>query len=171
MAVQKILVVDDEARMRKLVSDFLVREGYEVLEAANGEEAMDLFYADKEIVLIILDVMMPKMDGWQALREIRESSQVPVIMLTARADERDELKGFDLGVDEYVTKPFSPRELVSRVKAVLRRSEGSAGAAGASAGAGADRDAASDRGRHGPRHDVAQRDGQEDGHPGGYRLD
>lgn len=121
MAVQKILVVDDEARMRKLVSDFLVREGYEVLEAANGEEAMDLFYADKEIVLIILDVMMPKMDGWQALREIRESSQVPVIMLTARADERDELRGFDLGVDEYVTKPFSPRTLVARVNAILRR--------------------------------------------------
>ena len=121
MAVQKILVVNDEARMRKLVSDFLVREGYEVLEAANGEEAMDLFYADKEIVLIILDVMMPKMDGWQALREIRESSQVPVIMLTARADERDELKGFDLGVDEYVTKPFSPRTLVARVNAILRR--------------------------------------------------
>ena len=121
MAVQKILVVDDEARMRKLVSDFLVREGYEVLEAANGEEAMDLFYADKEIVLIILDVMMPKMDGWQALREIRESSQVPVIMLTARTDERDELKGFDLGVDEYVTKPFSPRTLVARVNAILRR--------------------------------------------------
>ena len=121
MAVQKILVVDDEARMRKLVSDFLVREGYEVLEAANGEEAMDLFYAEKEIVLIILGVMMPKMDGWQALREIRESSQVPVIMLTARADERDELKGFDLGVDEYVTKPFSPRTLVARVNAILRR--------------------------------------------------
>lgn len=121
MAVQKILVVDDEARMRKLVSDFLVREGYEVLEAANGEEAMDLFYADKEIVLIILDVMMPRMDGWQVLREIRESSQVPVIMLTARADERDELKGFDLGVDEYVTKPFSPRTLVARVNAILRR--------------------------------------------------
>ena len=121
MAVQKILVVDDEARMRKLVSDFLVREGYEVLEAANGEEAMDLFYADKEIVLIILDVMMPRMDGWQVLREIRESSQVPVIMLTARTDERDELKGFDLGVDEYVTKPFSPRTLVARVNAILRR--------------------------------------------------
>ena len=121
MAAQKILVVDDEARMRKLVSDFLVREGYEVLEAANGEEAMDLFYADKEIVLIILDVMMPRMDGWQVLREIRESSQVPVIMLTARTDERDELKGFDLGVDEYVTKPFSPRTLVARVNAILRR--------------------------------------------------
>ena len=121
MAVQKILVVDDEARMRKLVSDFLTREGYEVLEAGDGEAAMDLFYAEKDIVLIILDVMMPKMDGWQVVREIRESSQVPVIMLTARADERDELKGFDLGVDEYVTKPFSPRTLVARVEAILRR--------------------------------------------------
>ena len=109
MAAQKILVVDDEARMRKLVADFLVRDGYEVLEAGDGEKAMDMFYADKDIALVILDVMMPKMDGWQVLREIRESSQVPVIMLTARSDERDELKGFDLGVDEYVTKPFSPR--------------------------------------------------------------
>ncbi len=121
MAVPKSLVVDDEARMRKLVSDFLTREGYEVLEAGDGEAAMDLFYAEKDIVLIILDVMMPKMDGWQVVREIRESSQVPVIMLTARADERDELKGFDLGVDEYVTKPFSPRTLVARVEAILRR--------------------------------------------------
>ena len=121
MAAQKILVVDDEARMRKLVADFLVRDGYEVLEAGDGEKAMDLFYADKDIALVILDVMMPKMDGWQVLREIRESSQVPVIMLTARSDERDELKGFDLGVDEYVTKPFSPRTLVARVEAILRR--------------------------------------------------
>ena len=121
MAAQKILVVDDEARMRKLVADFLVRDGYEVLEAEDGEKAMDLFYAEKEIALIILDVMMPKMDGWQVLREVRESSQVPVIMLTARSDERDELKGFDLGVDEYVTKPFSPRTLVARVEAILRR--------------------------------------------------
>ena len=121
MAVQKILVVDDEARMRKLVGDFLTREGYEVLEAEDGDKAMDLFYADKDIALVILDVMMPKMDGWQVLREIRESSQVPVIMLTARSDERDELKGFDLGVDEYVTKPFSPRTLVARVEAILRR--------------------------------------------------
>jgi len=121
MAVQKILVVDDEARMRKLVADFLVRDGFEVLEAEDGEKAMDLFYANKEIALVILDVMMPKMDGWQVLREIRESSQVPVIMLTARADERDELKGFELGVDEYVTKPFSPRTLVARVEAILRR--------------------------------------------------
>ena len=121
MAAQKILVVDDEARMRKLVGDFLARDGYEVLEAEDGEKAMDLFYADKDIALVILDVMMPKMDGWQVLREIRESSQVPVIMLTARSDERDELKGFDLGVDEYVTKPFSPRTLVARVEAILRR--------------------------------------------------
>ena len=121
MSGQKIMVVDDEARMRKLVSDFLTKEGYEVVEAADGEAAMDHFYEEKDIALVILDVMMPKMDGWQVLREIRESSQVPVIMLTARSDERDELKGFDLGVDEYVTKPFSPRTLVARVEAILRR--------------------------------------------------
>ena len=124
MAVQKILVVDDEARMRKLVSDFLVREGFEVLEAEDGEKAMDLFYSNKDIALVILDVMIPKMDGWQVLREIRESSQVPVVMLTARADEKDELRGFELGVDEYVTKPFSPRTLVARVNAILRRTGG-----------------------------------------------
>ena len=121
MSGQKIMVVDDEARMRKLVSDFLTKEGYEVVEAADGEAAMDHFYEEKDIALVILDVMMPRMDGWQVLREIRESSQVPVIMLTARSDERDELKGFDLGVDEYVTKPFSPRTLVARVEAILRR--------------------------------------------------
>ena len=126
MAAQKILVVDDEARMRKLVTDFLTREGYEVLEAEDGEKAMDLFYADKDIALVILDVMMPRMDGWQTLREMRESSQVPVIMLTARSDEKDELRGFDLGVDEYVTKPFSPRTLVARVGAILRRTAGRA---------------------------------------------
>ena len=124
MAAQKILVVDDEARMRKLVADFLAKEGFEVLEAEDGEKAMDLFYADKDIALVILDVMMPKMDGWQVLREIRESSQVPVVMLTARADEKDELRGFELGVDEYVTKPFSPRTLVARVNAILRRTGG-----------------------------------------------
>ena len=124
MAAQKILVVDDEARMRKLVADFLVREGFEVLEAGDGEKAMDLFYSDKDIALVILDVMMPRMDGWQVLREMRESSQVPVIMLTARSDEKDELRGFDLGVDEYVTKPFSPRTLVARVEAILRRTAG-----------------------------------------------
>lgn len=118
----KILVVDDESRMRKLVRGFLEREGFEVLEAGDGVEAMDLFYEEKEVALVILDVMMPKMDGWQTLREIRQTSQVPVIMLTARSEERDELQGFKLGVDEYISKPFSPKILVARVEAVLRRS-------------------------------------------------
>ena len=117
----KILVVDDESRMRKLVRDFLVREGYNVLEAEDGVEAMDIFYEEKDISLLILDVMMPRMDGWQVCREIRESSKVPIIMLTARGDERDELLGFDLGVDEYISKPFSPKILVARVEAILRR--------------------------------------------------
>ncbi len=120
----KILVVDDESRMRKLVKDFLTREGYTVLEAGDGLEAMDVFYADKDISLIILDVMMPKMDGWQVCREIRESSKVPIIMLTARSEERDELQGFELGVDEYISKPFSPKILVARVNAILRRTLG-----------------------------------------------
>ena len=111
----KILVVDDESRMRKLVRDFLVREGYNVLEAEDGVEAMDIFYEEKDISLLILDVMMPRMDGWQVCREIRESSKVPIIMLTARSEERDELQGFDLGVDEYISKPFSPKILVARV--------------------------------------------------------
>ena len=118
----KILVIDDESRMRKLVRDFLSEKGYEVLEASNGEEAMDIFYSDKEIGLLILDVMMPKMDGWEVCREVRKTSKVPIIMLTAKADERDELLGFELGVDEYVTKPFSPKILVARVEAILRRS-------------------------------------------------
>ena len=117
----KILVVDDESRMRKLVSDFLVRQDYEVLEAGDGEEAVDLFFKTKNIALIILDVMMPKMDGWQVCREIRRYSQVPIIMLTAKGDERDELLGFELGVDEYISKPFSPKILVARVGAILRR--------------------------------------------------
>ena len=117
----KILVVDDESRMRKLVRDFLEREGYCVLEAGNGEEAMELFYDDKELALLILDVMMPKMDGWQVCREVRRSSDIPIIMLTARGEERDELQGFDLGVDEYISKPFSPKILVARVEAILRR--------------------------------------------------
>ena len=117
----KILVVDDETRMRKLVKDFLTKEGYTVLEAEDGEEAMDIFYEDKNISLIILDVMMPKMDGWAVLREIREYSEVPVIMLTARTAEQDELLGFELGVDEYISKPFSPKILVARVEAILRR--------------------------------------------------
>ena len=124
MEKMKILVVDDESRMRKLVKDFLTRAGYQVLEAGDGMEAMDLFYEDKEIALIILDVMMPKMDGWQVCREIREHSKVPIIMLTARSEERDELQGFELGVDEYISKPFSPKILVARVGAILRRTKG-----------------------------------------------
>ena len=123
----KILVVDDESRMRKLVKDFLTREGYMVIEAGDGMEAMDIFYGEKDIALVILDVMMPKMDGWQVCREIRESSKVPIIMLTARSEERDELQGFELGVDEYISKPFSPKILVARVNAILRRTLGNAG--------------------------------------------
>jgi DNA-binding response OmpR family regulator len=118
----KILIVDDESRMRKLVRDFLVREDYTVLEAADGEEALGIFYREKDIGLILLDVMMPKRDGWDVCREIRETSKVPIIMLTARGDEVDELNGFNLGVDEYITKPFSPKILVARVGAILRRS-------------------------------------------------
>lgn len=117
----KILVVDDESRMRKLLKDFLEREGYRVIEAADGLEAMERFYEDKEIALLILDVMMPNMDGWQVCREVRQSSKVPIIMLTARSDEKDELLGFELGVDEYISKPFSPKILVARVEAILRR--------------------------------------------------
>ena len=117
----KILVVDDEGRMRKLVRDFLVKNNYEVLEAGDGEEAMEVFFAQKDISLVVLDVMMPKMDGWQVCREIRAYSKVPIIMLTARADERDELQGFELGVDEYIAKPFSPKILVARIEAILRR--------------------------------------------------
>ena len=117
----KILVVDDESRMRKLVKDFLVKNNYEVVEAENGSQALDIFYEQKDIALIILDVMMPKMDGWEVCREIRQYSKVPVIMLTAKSDERDELQGFGLGVDEYITKPFSPKILVARVEAILRR--------------------------------------------------
>ena len=121
MDALKLLVVDDESRMRKLVKDFLTKKNFQVLEAGNGEEAMDIFYEEKDIALIILDVMMPKMDGWEVCREIRKNSKVPIIMLTARSDERDELLGFDLGVDEYISKPFSPKILVARVEAILRR--------------------------------------------------
>ena len=118
----KILVVDDESRMRKLVRDFLVKKDFIVLEAEDGAQAVDIFFSTKDISLIILDVMKPKMDGWQVCREIRELSDVPIIMLTAKSDERDELLGFDLGVDEYISKPFSPKILVARVEAILRRS-------------------------------------------------
>lgn len=117
----KILVVDDESRMRKLVRDFLARAGYEVVEAGDGEAAVDIFFQQKDIALIVLDVMMPKMDGWQVCREVRAYSKVPIIMLTARGDERDELQGFQLGVDEYISKPFSPKILVARIEAILRR--------------------------------------------------
>ena len=122
MESRKILVVDDEERMRKLVRDFLVHEGYTVREAADGEEALTVFFGENDIALVILDVMMPKLDGWQVCREIRKESKVPVIMLTARGQEQDELRGFDLGADEYIAKPFSPRILVARVAALLRRS-------------------------------------------------
>lgn len=117
----KILVVDDESRMRKLVRDFLEREGFAVIEAGDGQEAVEIFYENKDIALIILDVMMPHMDGWETCREIRKDSKVPIIMLTARSEEQDELQGFELGVDEYISKPFSPKILVARVEAILRR--------------------------------------------------
>ena len=120
-----ILVVDDELRMRKLVRDFLVKQNFKVLEAADGEEAVDVFLANKDISLVILDVMMPKMDGWETCREIRQYSKVPIIMLTARGEENDERRGFELGVDEYISKPFSPKILVARVQAILRRSNAS----------------------------------------------
>ncbi|HIQ74820.1 MAG TPA: response regulator transcription factor [Candidatus Cottocaccamicrobium excrementipullorum] len=118
----KVLVVDDEARMRKLVKDFLTNKGFQVIEAADGEEAVDIFFKQKDIALILLDVMMPKMDGWEVVKTIRKYSKVPIIMLTARGEERDELQGFNLGVDEYISKPFSPKILVARVEAILRRS-------------------------------------------------
>ncbi|ETP73174.1 response regulator (CheY receiver domain and winged-helix DNA-binding domain-containing protein) [Lachnospiraceae bacterium JC7] len=118
----KVLVVDDEERMRKLISDFLKLKDFDVIEAGDGDEAVDRFFSDKDIALIILDVMMPKMNGWDVLKTIREHSKVPVIMLTARSEEQDELKGFEYGADEYISKPFSPKILVARVEAILRRS-------------------------------------------------
>ena len=123
MDALKILMVDDEARMRKLVKDFLTNKGFKVIEAADGEEAVDIFFAQKDIALILLDVMMPKMDGWEVLKTIRKYSQVPVLMLTARRAERDDLQASSLGVDEYISKPFSPKILVARVEAILRRSK------------------------------------------------
>jgi DNA-binding response OmpR family regulator len=121
MSDLKVLVVDDEARMRKIVKDFLVAKDYKVVEASNGEEAIDIVYEDKDIDLVLLDVMMPKMDGWETCREIRKVSQVPIIMLTAKSDETDELLGYNLGIDEYITKPFGPKILVARIDAILRR--------------------------------------------------
>lgn len=120
----KILVVDDESRMRKLIRDFLEREGYQILEAGDGREALNIFYENKDIALMILDVMMPYMNGWQVCQEVRESSSMPIMMLTARGEERDELRGFELGVDEYIAKPFSPKILAARVNALLKRVKG-----------------------------------------------
>ena len=122
MEKRKILVVDDESRMRKLVKDFLARSGYEVIEAADGSQALDIFFENKDIAMILLDVMMPKMDGWEVCREVRNYSRIPIIMLTAKADEKDELLGFQMGVDDYISKPFSPKILVARVEAILNRS-------------------------------------------------
>ena len=118
----KVLVVDDESRMRKLVKDFLVKNNFEVLEAEDGEQAVDILFQNKNIQIILLDVMMPKLDGWQVVKTIRQYSKVPIIMLTAKGEEKDELQGFGLGVDEYISKPFSPKILVARVEAILRRS-------------------------------------------------
>ena len=126
MSSTKILIVDDEQRIRKLLRDYLIRDGYTVYEASNGRQALDIFNSEANVALIILDVMMPEMDGWQVCSEIRKTSKVPIIMLTAKSDERDELRGFELGVDEYVTKPFSPRTLSARVNAILRRTLGTA---------------------------------------------
>ena len=119
-----ILIVDDESRIRKLLKDFLIKESYSILEAADGEEALKVYEENSnKIKLILLDVMMPKLDGWSVLRQIRQSSKVPVIMLTARSEEQDELFGFELGVDEYISKPFSPKILVARIKAILNRTQ------------------------------------------------
>ena len=127
MDAVKVLMVDDEARMRKLVKDFLAIKGYKVIEAEDGEQAVDIFFKEKDIGLVILDVMMPKMDGWEVCRTLRRYSQVPIIMLTARSEERDELLGFELGVDEYISKPFSPKILVARIEAILRRGNAGTG--------------------------------------------
>lgn len=122
MERKKILIADDESRMRKLIKDFLTMKNYAIIEAENGEQAVEIFFADKNIDMVILDVMMPKMDGYQACRMIREYSKVPIVMLTAKSEERDELQGFECGADEYISKPFSPKILVARVEAILRRS-------------------------------------------------
>ena len=141
METRKILIVDDEARMRKLVKDFLLVKGFSVLEAADGEQAVDIFFKDKEIDLILLDIMMPKMDGYEVCKTIRQYSQVPIVMLTARSDERDELLGFELGVDEYISKPFSPKILVARIEAILRRKSTATGEVFEIAGIRVDKDA------------------------------
>ena len=141
MDAVNVLMVDDEARMRKLVKDFLAIKGYKVIEAEDGEQAVDIFFKEKDIGLVILDVMMPKMDGWEVCRTLRRYSQVPIIMLTARSEERDELLGFELGVDEYISKPFSPKILVARIEAILRRGNAGTGEILEAAGIRVDKDA------------------------------
>ena len=141
MDAVKVLMVDDEARMRKLVKDFLAIKGYKVIEAEDGEQAVDIFFKEKDIGLVILDVMMPKMDGWEVCRTLRRYSQVPIIMLTARSEERDELLGFELGVDEYISKPFSPKILVARIEAILRRGNAGTGEILEAVGIRVDKDA------------------------------
>lgn len=141
MDAVKVLMVDDEARMRKLVKDFLAIKGYKVIEAEDGEQAVDIFFKEKDIGLVILDVMMPKMDGWEVCRTLRRYSQVPIIMLTAQSEERDELLGFELGVDEYISKPFSPKILVARIEAILRRGNAGTGEILEAAGIRVDKDA------------------------------
>ena len=141
MDAVKVLMVDDEARMRKLVKDFLAIKGYKVIEAEDGEQAVDIFFKEKDIGLVILDVMMPKMDGWEVCRTLRRYSQVPIIMLTARSEEQDELLGFELGVDEYISKPFSPKILVARIEAILRRGNAGTGEILEAAGIRVDKDA------------------------------
>lgn len=141
MDAVKVLMVDDEARMRKLVKDFLAIKGYKVIEAEDGEQAVDIFFKEKDIGLVILDVMMPKMDGWEVCRTLRRYSQVPIIMLTARSEARDELLGFELGVDEYISKPFSPKILVARIEAILRRGNAGTGEILEAAGIRVDKDA------------------------------
>ena len=141
MDAVKVLMVDDEARMRKLVKDFLAIKGYKVIEAEDGEQAVDIFFKEKDIGLVILDVMMPKMDGWEVCRTLRRYSQVPIIMLTARSEDRDELLGFELGVDEYISKPFSPKILVARIEAILRRGNVGTGEILEAAGIRVDKDA------------------------------
>ena len=141
MDAVKVLMVDDEARMRKLVKDFLAIKGYKVIEAEDGEQAVDIFFKEKDIGLVILDVMMPKMDGWEVCRTLRRYSQVPIIMLTARSEERDELLGFELGVDEYISKPFSPKILVARIEAILRRGNAGTGEILEAAGIRVEKDA------------------------------
>ena len=141
MDAVKVLMVDDEARMRKLVKDFLAIKGYKVIEAEDGEQAVDIFFKEKDIGLVILDVMMPKMDGWEVCRTLRRYSQVPIIMLTARSEERDELLGFELGVDEYISKPFSPKILVAHIEAIIRRGNDGTGEILEAAGIRVDKDA------------------------------